>query len=175
MKFWYGSGPMDPDSQVFCLLLFEGTYSKIKSQKDVQKNRNQCFSYYFCLMIEGSGSGRPKNIWILPILIRNTVKNNEINMFLLLKDLDRWWWTCTCIAPPPTPNILLMLLAPFGPAFRYRTLKLNSHNCRRLKAIALCLIDVTEECLYFFSFLLMDESKLDILKYHIRWPATGNH
>ncbi len=50
-----------------------------KSQK-VTKQKCQCFSYYFCLMIEGSGSGagsrsvsltngsgsgRPKNIWKL--------------------------------------------------------------------------------------------------------------
>ncbi len=31
-------------------------------------SRNQCFSFYFCWMIEGSG--RPKNIWILQIRIR---------------------------------------------------------------------------------------------------------
>ncbi len=45
-----------------------------------QNSRNKCFSYYFCLMIEGSwsgyvsltngsGSGRPKYIWILRIRI----------------------------------------------------------------------------------------------------------
>ncbi len=43
-----------------------------------QTSRNQCFSFYICLMIEGSGSipltdgsgsGRPKNTWIR---IRNT-------------------------------------------------------------------------------------------------------
>jgi hypothetical protein len=64
-------------------------FSKIKSHKEFKNSRNQWFSYYFCLMIEGSGAERPKNIRILPILIRNTVKNNRINMFLLLKDLDR--------------------------------------------------------------------------------------
>ncbi len=31
-------------------------FSKIKSQKVSQKSRNQGFSYYFCMMIEGSGS-----------------------------------------------------------------------------------------------------------------------
>ncbi len=53
--------------------------SKIKSQKDLQNSRNQGFSYYFCMMIEGSGSipltngsgsGRPENMWIR--WIRNT-------------------------------------------------------------------------------------------------------
>ncbi len=60
----------------FCLLLFEDTfisYLKIKSQKESQNSRNQGFSYYFCMMIEGSGSipltngsgsRRPKNLWI---------------------------------------------------------------------------------------------------------------
>jgi hypothetical protein len=36
------------------------------------------FQNYFYLMIEGSGSGRPKNIWILRICIRNTESNNLI-------------------------------------------------------------------------------------------------
>jgi hypothetical protein len=37
-------------------------FSKIRSQMKSQKIRNQGFSYYFCLMIEESGSGsrRPK-------------------------------------------------------------------------------------------------------------------
>ncbi len=56
-------------------------FSKIKVLKKSQYSRNQCFSYYFCLMIEGSGSdsltegsgsGRPRNMWILRIRIRNT-------------------------------------------------------------------------------------------------------
>jgi hypothetical protein len=44
----------------FCLLLLEGTFTsffKDKSQKESQNSRNQCFSYYFCLMIERSGAG----------------------------------------------------------------------------------------------------------------------
>ncbi len=56
-------------------------FSKIKSQQESQNRRNQGFSYYFCMMIEGSGSipltsgsgsGRPKNMWIRWIRIRNT-------------------------------------------------------------------------------------------------------
>jgi hypothetical protein len=31
-------------------------FSKIKSQKESQNSRNQGFSYYLCMMIEGSGS-----------------------------------------------------------------------------------------------------------------------
>jgi hypothetical protein len=61
-------------------------FSKIKSQKESQNRRNQGFSYNFCMMIEGSGAGsesgsipltsgsgsrRPKNMWIR-IRIRNT-------------------------------------------------------------------------------------------------------
>ncbi len=58
-------------------------FSKIKSQKKSQNRRNHGFSYYFCMMIERSGSGagsipltsgsgfrRPKNMWIR--WIRNT-------------------------------------------------------------------------------------------------------
>jgi hypothetical protein len=59
-------------------------FLKIKSQKEPQNGRNQGFSYYFCMMMEGSGSipltsgsgsGRPKNMWIRWIRIRNTAKN----------------------------------------------------------------------------------------------------
>jgi hypothetical protein len=32
-------------------------FSKIKSQKESQNGRNQGFSYYFCMMIEGAGAG----------------------------------------------------------------------------------------------------------------------
>jgi hypothetical protein len=59
-------------------------FSMIKSQKESQNRRNQGFSYYFCMMIEGSGSvsipltsgsesgsRRPKNMWIR---IRNTAR-----------------------------------------------------------------------------------------------------
>jgi hypothetical protein len=59
----------------YCLKVDLHHFSKVKSQsrKKSQNNRNQGFSYYFCLMIEvtgfvsltnGSGSGRPKNIQI---------------------------------------------------------------------------------------------------------------
>ncbi len=69
-------------------------FSKIKSHKEVTKRRNQCFSYYFCLIIEesgsgsvsltngyGCGSGRPKNIWIIRIWIRKTDKNSIKSCF----------------------------------------------------------------------------------------------
>ncbi len=62
-------------------LLFSPSFFKDKSQKESQNNRNQGFSDYFCMMIEGSGyipltlgsgSGRPKNMLIRLIRIRNT-------------------------------------------------------------------------------------------------------
>ncbi len=79
----------------FCRLLFEGTYSyiifqRLKAKKKSQNSKNQGFSSYFCLMIEGSGSGSipltngsrsgsgsrwSKNMWIrIQIRIRNTAK-----------------------------------------------------------------------------------------------------
>ncbi len=45
---------------LFCLLLFEATFtffSKSKVIKKSQNGRNQGFSYYLCLMVEGSGTG----------------------------------------------------------------------------------------------------------------------
>ncbi len=73
----------------FCLLLLKvhlHHFSKIKSQKVSQNSRNQGFSYYFCMMIEGfgsgsipltngSGSGKPKNKWIRWIRIRIRIRN----------------------------------------------------------------------------------------------------
>ena len=85
-------------TQFFCLLLFEGTFtlfSKIKSQKESQNSRIQGFSYYFSIMMEGSGSragsgsipltsgsgsGWPKNLWIR---IRNTAWR-VANVFYLI-------------------------------------------------------------------------------------------
>jgi hypothetical protein len=66
-------------------------FSKIKVINKSQISRNQCFSYYFCLMIEGSGSGsisltngsatgssRPKIIWILLIRIQIQIRNTGL-------------------------------------------------------------------------------------------------
>ncbi len=74
----------------FCLLLFEGTFTFFFQRWKVKKSHKIVgitgFSYYFCMMIEGSRSGsgpiplnigsgsgsrRPKNMWIR-IRIRNT-------------------------------------------------------------------------------------------------------
>ena len=57
---------------IFCLLLFEDTFTLFLKDKKSQNSRIQDFSYNFCMMIEGSGSGRPKNTWMR---IRNTVYN----------------------------------------------------------------------------------------------------
>jgi hypothetical protein len=63
-------------SAAYFLKLHLHHFVKIKSQKESQNSRNPGFSYYFkysCTMIEGSGSipltsgsgsGRPKNMWI---------------------------------------------------------------------------------------------------------------
>jgi hypothetical protein len=83
---------VDPDPPIHAKKVFSACYFlkthlhhfiKIKSQKEVPNSRNQGFSYNFCLMIEGSGDGfipltrgtgsgsrRPRNIWILWIRIR---------------------------------------------------------------------------------------------------------
>jgi hypothetical protein len=69
-----------------------------------QNSRNYGFSYYICLMTEGSGSrarsgsGKSNNTWIRWIRIRNTAPNNffqtsvmdpdPILIFLDLQDRD---------------------------------------------------------------------------------------
>ena len=82
----------------YCILKVHLHYfSKIKSQKESENRRNQGFSYYFCLMIEGSGSGtrsgsipltsgsgsgRPKHICIRWIRIR--IHNTDF--YTMVKD-----------------------------------------------------------------------------------------
>ncbi len=84
-------------------------FSNIKFQKESQNSRNQGFSYYFCMMIEGSGSGsipltsgsgswRPKNTWIR-IRIRNTASNWWIRIREAQRHVDpvdpdpqHWFW-----------------------------------------------------------------------------------
>ncbi len=69
----------------YYFLLFEATFFKDKKS---QNSMNRGFYYYFCLMIEGSGagsrsvrhtngsgSGRPKIIRILRIVIRIRIRN----------------------------------------------------------------------------------------------------
>ncbi len=103
MTFWCGSGSVDqclwlmdpdPDPSIFIIDLQDSNKKRIflktsktskRSHKTVETTRNQGFSYYFCLMIEGSGSRSipltsgsgslwPKNKWIrwIQIRIRNT-------------------------------------------------------------------------------------------------------
>ncbi len=109
----FGSGSWIPDPAIFVIdlqdvskkLIFEHNFfcyflklhlhhfTKIKSQKEYQNIRNQGFSYYFCIVIEGSGSragsgsgsipltsgsgsrsARPKNMWIRGLWIRIRIR-----------------------------------------------------------------------------------------------------
>ncbi len=90
-------------TQFFLLLLFEGTFTsffKDKKSKKSQNSWNQGFPYYFCMMIEGSGSGsipltsgsgsgRPKNMWIPSRVLQKISIQNE--------DLCREnrYWVCS--------------------------------------------------------------------------------
>jgi hypothetical protein len=68
--------------QVFLLVTFEATFTSFFKNKKLQRSHKQWesrFSYYFCFMIEGSGSvplingsgsGRPKNILVRLLRIR---------------------------------------------------------------------------------------------------------
>jgi hypothetical protein len=63
----------------FCVLLFEGTIASFFKDKKAYRSHTQSESMFFLLflvddrlMANGSGSGRPNNIWILRIRIRYT-------------------------------------------------------------------------------------------------------
>ncbi len=59
MTFWCGSGPGSADPCLWTVFQIHDIFvwiRKIKSQKESLKSRIQGFSYYFCMMIEGSGS-----------------------------------------------------------------------------------------------------------------------
>ncbi len=119
MNFWYGSGYRSWScyarhwlsrrqqktnlKKVFLLITF-WRYIYIIFQKKLQNSRNQGFSYYFCLMMEGSGagsgsihltkesgSGRPKNMWIRWIRIRDTACRSSLGFLPLSWGfLSRW-------------------------------------------------------------------------------------
>jgi hypothetical protein len=79
--------PKKSASIYYFLKVFSHHFSKIKIKKKPQNSINQGFSYYSCLMIEGSGSGfgsipptngsgsrRPKNMWIRRIRIQIRIR-----------------------------------------------------------------------------------------------------
>jgi hypothetical protein len=90
-----------------CLLLCEGTFTLFfKDEKSKRSHKTvgiKVFSYYFCLMTEGSGSlpltsrsgsGRPQTMWIR-IRIRNTacdVRENKRPVLYIGKVLRLWTW-----------------------------------------------------------------------------------
>ncbi len=87
--------------KIFCYYFLKEklhNFSKIKSQKESQNSRNQVFSYYLCMMIEGSGStpltngsgsGRPKNMWIRWIRIRIRICNT--GFWYAFQGAFAWW------------------------------------------------------------------------------------
>ena len=120
MTFWGESGSadpcfwlMDPDPAIFVIDLQDASkkqifntnsayyflkvhlhhFSKIKCKNESQNRRNQGFSYYFYMMIEGSesgsipltsgsGSGRPKNMWIR-IRMQHCLKSGFVGWALI--------------------------------------------------------------------------------------------
>jgi hypothetical protein len=95
---------LDPDPAIFVI---------DQVQKKSQNSRNQGFSYYFCLMIEGSGagsgssipltngsvSGRPKKMWIPWIRIRNR-NTGLVQCFTSL--CSACSWACHISSPAST-------------------------------------------------------------------------
>ncbi len=87
-------------------------FSKIKIQKESQNSRNQGFSYYFCMIIEGSGtipltsgsgsgSWRPKNTWIRWIRIRIRIRNTGFELCCPV----HFSYLCTCDLYSPVHNV----------------------------------------------------------------------
>ncbi len=79
--------PNASDPAIFVIDLQDGNKKYFFSSNFflLLNSRNQCFSYYFCLMIEGSESvpltnrsGWPKNIRILRIRIHNTARMRSV-------------------------------------------------------------------------------------------------
>ncbi len=76
---------LEDDNKKLFFLSFYATYyflkvylhhfSKIESHKEIKNSRNREFSYYFCMMM--GGSGRPKNL-----RIRNDAVNSSKNYFI---------------------------------------------------------------------------------------------
>jgi hypothetical protein len=102
--------------EVFMLITFWRyiyiIFQRWKVIKKSENSRNQCFSYYFCLMIErsGCGSGRPKNIWILRIRIRNTAFK------MILWDNFCWplmTWICMVESEEKVAPVLLTSFLPY--------------------------------------------------------------
>ncbi len=60
------------EKKLFRILLFEGTFTSSFKDKSKKRCHKIVEILLFCLMIEGSGSRRPKNMWIR---IHNTGKN----------------------------------------------------------------------------------------------------
>ncbi len=92
----------------YCLWQAWQLWQLLKVYLKSQNSRNQDFSYYFCLMTEGSGSGsipltnksgsgsrRPKNLRIQRIRIHNTVFISSTLMKILLRaSLVCVGWPC---------------------------------------------------------------------------------
>ncbi len=92
-------------------------FSKMKVKKKSQNSINQGFSLYFCLMIEGSGSGsiplsnwsgsrRPKNMWMTDpqhwfLLFWSNLRIYFFNLLTRWKRSIAWrWWAGIWSRPP---------------------------------------------------------------------------
>ncbi len=98
-------------------------FQRYKSQKVSQNRRNQGFSYYFCMMIEGSGfgsipltsgsgSGRPKNRWVGSGSGSGTVV--PVMSFFFVVDPDPHWFGCPGSGSLMGLRTLLFILSLFS-------------------------------------------------------------
>ncbi len=104
-------------------------FKRQKVQKKSQNNRNQGFSYYYCFMIEGTGSGsipltsgsesgRPKNMWIR---IRNTGSSHIVNDDnCLMFNFFIFWVNCRTIFSSKEKMLHLSFFTWFNNAMQWK-------------------------------------------------------
>jgi hypothetical protein len=98
-----------------CIVLFEGIFTSFFNKKLKRSHKTveiQGFSYYFCVMIEGSGSIyltngsgsgplRPKNMWIRWIRNRIRIRNTARKVLPgLCRAAGRQLWRSAGVAGP---------------------------------------------------------------------------
>ncbi len=80
-------------------------FSKLKSQNDLQNSRKQGFSYYFCMMIEGSGGKRSRGKCGSedPVPYQNVTdpQNCEVLVTTYWQIIKMGLLTIVCSVPPP--------------------------------------------------------------------------
>ncbi len=110
-----------------------------KCPKESQNSRNQGFSYYFCMIIEGSGSGsipiisgsgRPKNMWIrwIRIRIRIRIRKFKFKFKWMFTQVFMIWIIACCLIN--LDNACINLFIGWN-IFRYRSFNRKAREYKK--------------------------------------------